>query len=67
MRRRLSVTDVLKLKDDMLAYEEYDSEEDEEETLEVVSNRPLTKRQRAKLNNDTTEEYLELPMGTSTM
>lgn len=51
----------------MLAYEEYDSEEDEEETLEVVSNRPLTKRQRAKLNNDTTEEYLELPMGTSTM
>ncbi|KAL1927464.1 hypothetical protein VTP01DRAFT_3701 [Rhizomucor pusillus] len=43
-------------------YEEYDSEEDEEETLEVVSNRPLTKRQRAKLNNDTTEEYLELPM-----
>ncbi|KAI8388705.1 PAPA-1-like conserved region-domain-containing protein [Radiomyces spectabilis] len=29
---------------------------------EVVQNRPLTKRQRAKLNNETVEDYLELPM-----
>jgi hypothetical protein len=30
---------------------------------EVVPNRPLTKRQRAKLNDGASEDYLELPMG----
>ncbi|KAH8555823.1 PAPA-1-like conserved region-domain-containing protein [Umbelopsis sp. PMI_123] len=29
---------------------------------EVVANRPLTKRQRAKLNDGAEEDYLELPM-----
>ncbi|KAI9278910.1 PAPA-1-like conserved region-domain-containing protein [Phascolomyces articulosus] len=43
------------------AYEEPDSDEDEED-YEVVSNRPLTKRQRAKLENNGSEEFLELPM-----
>lgn len=49
--------------------EEEDDEEDEEEEedegddLEVVSNRPLTKRQRAKFNNEEPDEFLELPMG----
>jgi hypothetical protein len=30
---------------------------------EVVPSRPLTKRQRAKLNEGGSEDYLELPMG----
>jgi len=40
------------------------SDEEMSET-EVVPNRPLTKRQRAKLNDGAEEDYLELPMGTS--
>jgi hypothetical protein len=40
------------------------SDEEMSET-EVVANRPLTKRQRAKLNDGAEEDYLELPMGTS--
>ncbi|KAJ8655941.1 hypothetical protein O0I10_008381 [Lichtheimia ornata] len=42
--------------------EEEEEEDDEGDDLEVVSNRPLTKRQRAKFNNDGPEEFLELPM-----
>ncbi|KAI7882901.1 hypothetical protein K492DRAFT_175824 [Lichtheimia hyalospora FSU 10163] len=42
--------------------EEEDNDDDELDDLEVVSNRPLTKRQRAKFNNDGPEEFLELPM-----
>ncbi|KAI9490445.1 PAPA-1-like conserved region-domain-containing protein [Zychaea mexicana] len=46
-----------------LVYEEPDSDDDEDEDdYEVVSNRPLTKRQRAKLENNTPEYFLELPM-----
>lgn len=33
---------------------------------EVVPSRPLTKRQRAKLNEGASEDYLELPMGKRT-
>ncbi|CDH48280.1 hypothetical protein RO3G_14167 [Lichtheimia corymbifera JMRC:FSU:9682] len=42
--------------------EEEEEDDDEGDDLEVVSNRPLTKRQRAKFNNDGPEEFLELPM-----
>ncbi|KAJ8655943.1 hypothetical protein O0I10_008383 [Lichtheimia ornata] len=42
--------------------DEEEEEDDEGDDLEVVSNRPLTKRQRAKFNNDGPEEFLELPM-----
>ncbi|KAI9318705.1 PAPA-1-like conserved region-domain-containing protein [Dichotomocladium elegans] len=44
-------------------YEEFGSD-DEEEDYEVVTNRPMTKRQRAKMNNEGPEEFLELPMDT---
>jgi hypothetical protein len=40
----------------------FQSDEDMSET-EVVPSRPLTKRQRAKLNEGGSEDYLELPMG----
>lgn len=38
-------------------------EENEEE--EVFQNKPMTKRQRAKLNREEPEDYLQLPMGNS--
>ncbi|KAG2172458.1 hypothetical protein INT44_006631 [Umbelopsis vinacea] len=38
------------------------SSDEEMSETEVVPNRPLTKRQRAKLNDGAEEDYLELPM-----
>ncbi|CAO3683656.1 unnamed protein product [Umbelopsis ramanniana] len=38
------------------------SSDEEMSETEVVANRPLTKRQRAKLNDGAEEDYLELPM-----
>lgn len=47
--------------------DEEGGEGEEEEALsddaEVVRNKPMTKRQRAKVFHDVPEEYLELPMG----
>lgn len=45
--------------------ESFDFSDEEMSETEVVANRPLTKRQRAKLNDGAEEDYLELPMGTS--
>ncbi|CDS03728.1 hypothetical protein LRAMOSA01129 [Lichtheimia ramosa] len=52
--------------DQVVEEEEEDEEEEDDEgdDLEVVSNRPLTKRQRAKFNNEEPDEFLELPMDT---
>lgn len=48
-------------------YEELGSDVDDQfSDTEVVTNRPLTKRQRAKLNNEGSEQFLELPMGKKT-
>lgn len=47
--------------------EEEEEEDDEGDDLEVVSNRPLTKRQRAKFNNEGPDEFLELPMGNTVL
>ncbi|KAK4519701.1 uncharacterized protein ATC70_009941 [Mucor velutinosus] len=47
-----------------------ESEEDEEaifsddDGTEILRNKPMTKRQRAKVNQEVPEEYLELPMDT---
>jgi hypothetical protein len=43
----------------------FDCSDEEMSETEVVPNRPLTKRQRAKLNDGAEEDYLELPMGMS--
>lgn len=43
---------------------EQDSEEEGfSDDAEVVQNRPMTKRQRAKVYQEIPEEFLELPMG----
>lgn len=42
-----------------------ENEEEEEEEEEVFQNKPMTKRQRAKLNREEPEDYLQLPMGNS--
>lgn len=43
---------------------EQDSEEEElSDDAEIVQNRPMTKRQRAKIYQEIPEEFLELPMG----
>lgn len=42
---------------------EDDSEEGFSDGEEVIKNRPMTKRQRAKLNREESEDYLQLPMG----
>lgn len=39
----------------------------DEDDTEVVRNRPMTKRQRAKVYQEIPEEYLELPMGKYNM
>lgn len=41
--------------------------EEEEEEEEVFQNKPMTKRQRAKLNREEPEDYLQLPMGNRKM
>ncbi|KAG1382588.1 hypothetical protein G6F61_002132 [Rhizopus arrhizus] len=41
-----------------------ENEEEEEEEEEVFQNKPMTKRQRAKLNREEPEDYLQLPMDT---
>jgi INO80 complex subunit B len=47
-----------------------ESDEDEEaifsddDAAEILRNKPMTKRQRAKVNQEIPEEYLELPMDT---
>ncbi|CEG77861.1 hypothetical protein RMATCC62417_12544 [Rhizopus microsporus] len=43
---------------------EDDSEEGFSDGEEVIKNRPMTKRQRAKLNHEEPEDYLQLPMDT---
>lgn len=44
---------------------EPDSEEEDafSEDSEILRNKPMTKRQRAKVYQEIPEEYLELPMG----
>lgn len=42
---------------------EQESEEDFSDDAEIVRNRPMTKRQRAKVYQEIPEEFLELPMG----
>ncbi|KAL7325998.1 hypothetical protein PS15p_208396 [Mucor circinelloides] len=57
-----------KRKKPVLAIPESDEDEEaifsDDDGAEILRNKPMTKRQRAKVNQEIPEEYLELPMDT---